>query len=103
MVQSYLPELDAAKELEPDNIQFFQELIGMLRWNTKIGRMDVLLETSLLSQYQASPREVHMVQALHIFAYLKNNTKLTLYYDPGLPRMHYSNFRTKREDFLEHY
>ena len=26
-----------------------------------------------------------------------------MYYDPVLPRMDYSNFRTKREDFLEHY
>ena len=28
MVQSYLPDIDATEELEPDNIQFFQELIG---------------------------------------------------------------------------
>ena len=34
MVQSYLPKLDATKELEPDAIQFLQELIGMLRWDT---------------------------------------------------------------------
>ena len=44
-----------------------------------------------------------MVQALHIFAYLKRKPKLTLYYEPGFPRMDYSNFRTKQEDFLEHY
>ena len=44
-----------------------------------------------------------MVQALHIFAYLKKKPKLTLHYDPGLPRMDYSNFRTKQEEFLEHY
>ena len=50
MMQSYLPELNATKELEPDNIQFFRELIGMLRYSTKIGRVDVMLETSLLSQ-----------------------------------------------------
>ena len=103
MVQSYLPELDATEELEPDDIQFSQELIVMLRWATEIGRVDVLLETSLLSQHQAYPREGHMVQALHIFAYLKKKPKLTLYYDPVLPRMDYHNFRTKREDFLEHY
>ena len=51
MAKSYLPELDATKELKPDNIQSFQELIVMLRWATEIGRVDVLLETSLLSQY----------------------------------------------------
>ena len=103
MVQSYQPELDATKELDPDDIQFFQESIGILRWATEIGRVDVLLKTSLLSQYQASPREVHMVQDLHIFAYLNKKPKLTLYYNPGLPRIDYSEFRTKREEFLEHY
>ena len=103
MVQSYLLEIEATKELEPDNIQFFHELIGMLRWASEIGRVDVLLETSFLSQYQASPREGHMVQAMHIFACLKKKPKLTLYYDPGLPRMDYSNFQTKRDDFLEYY
>jgi hypothetical protein len=55
MVQSYLPELDGSPELPPDDHQFYQELIGMLRWATEIGRVDVLHETSLMSQYQASP------------------------------------------------
>ena len=50
MLQSYLPYLDATEELEPDDIQFSQELIGMLRWAIEIGRVDVLLETSILSQ-----------------------------------------------------
>ena len=103
MVPSYLTELDNTEESELDNIQFFQELIGILRWDTEIGIVDVLLETSLPSQYQASPREGHMVQALHIFAYFKKKPKLTLYYDPGLPRTDYGNFRTNQKDFLEHY
>ena len=103
MVQSYLPEPEAIEELEPADNQFFQELIVMLRWDTEIVRVDVLLERSLLSQYQALLRVVHMVQALHIFAYLKKKPKLTLYYYPGFSRMDYSNFRTKREDFWEHF
>ena len=52
MVLSYLTVLDASKELKPDNIQFFQELIGMLRWATEVGRVEVMLETSLLLKYQ---------------------------------------------------
>lgn len=92
MINSFVPELDASPELEADNIQFFQELIGMLRWATEIGRVDVLLETSLLSQYQAAPREGHLEQALHIFAYLKHRPKLSLYFDPSLPRIDYGEF-----------
>lgn len=75
----------------------------MLRWATEIGRVDVLLETSLLSQYQVAPRARHLEQALHIFAYLKHRPKLSLYFNPELPRIDYSVFRTVRSDFKEHY
>ena len=69
MNNSYTPELDVTEELSSDDVTFFQELIGVLRWATEIGRVDILLEVSLLSQYQASPREGHLEQLLHIFAY----------------------------------
>jgi hypothetical protein len=53
MALAFVPELDGTPELEPEDIQYFQELIGMLRWATKIGRVDILLhEISILSQYQ---------------------------------------------------
>ena len=55
-VSSYTPELDGTPELDAKDTQYFQELIGMARWGTEIGRVDVLHEISLLSQYQASPR-----------------------------------------------
>lgn len=103
MVNSFIPELDGSPELEAADIQFFQELIGMLRWATEIGRVDVLFETSLLSQYQAAPREGHLEQALHIFSYLKHRPKLTLYFDPTIPNIDYGQFQTTRADFAEHY
>lgn len=103
MITSFIPELDASPELDATDTQFFQELIGMLRWATEIGRVDVLLETSLLSQYQAAPREGHLGQAIHIFAYLKHRPKFTLYFDPTIPNIDYGQFTTRREDFAEHY
>ena len=78
MILNYSLELDASPELGAEDIQFYQELIGMLRWATKLGRTDVLLETSLLSQYQASPRQGHLEQALHIFAYMDRKPKTSL-------------------------
>ena len=83
--------------------QYYQELIGILRWATELGGVDILLEVSLLSQYQASPREGHLEQALHIFAYLKKNLKLTLYLDPDLPKIIYSIFISDPKDFAEYY
>jgi len=58
---------------------------------------------SLLSQYLACPRKGYLEQALHIMAYLKKKPKLTLYMDPSLPMIDYSQFRMKPEDFTEHY
>ena len=37
----------------------------------------------MISSYQAAPRDGHLQQILHVFAFLKKNTKLTLYFDPN--------------------
>ena len=68
-----------------------------------MGRVDILLEVSLLSQYQAAPREGHLEQLLHIFAYLRKKPKVTLYLDPALPNLDYTIFQTRAEDFIEYY
>ena len=103
MYQSYKPELDNSKELSAEDTTYFQELIGILRWSIEIGRVDILTEVSMLSAYQASPREGHMKAILQIFAYINNNPKLTIYFDPRLPNIDYSTFKTNADDFKEYY
>ena len=66
MTGNYLPELDGTSELGPEDITLYQELIVILRWSTEIGRVDILHEVSLLSQYQASAREGHLEQLFNI-------------------------------------
>jgi hypothetical protein len=51
----YKPELDITDELDGDLASRFMQLIGILRWAVEIGRIDIYLEVSLLSQYQANP------------------------------------------------
>ena len=68
MSSDFVPELDASEELNVEGQTFYQEIIGILRWATKIGRVDILTELSLLSAYKASPRRGHMEQVIHIFA-----------------------------------
>jgi hypothetical protein len=53
----YRPELDTSNEIKSDGIQYFQELIGILRWAVELGRVDILLETSLLSSHLAGHAE----------------------------------------------
>ena len=45
----YRPEMDDSCELKADGLQYYQELIGVLRWMVELGRVDILLETSLMS------------------------------------------------------
>lgn len=101
MTSDYLPELDGSEELSPNDVIFFQELIGILRWAIEIGRVDILTEVSLLSAYQASPRQGHLEQLLHIFAFLKKNPKLTLYFDPTEPVLDPSMFQSDSADAFQ--
>ena len=86
-VSNYHPNEDVSDELDSDGIRDFQALIGILRWATKLGRLDVLLETALLSQHLASPRIGHLEQAYHIFGYLDQKSKRSLYMDPTHPNI----------------
>ena len=103
METSYHPELDETPELNEKDHTRYQELIGILRWATEIGRVDILHEISILSQYQAAPREGHMQQLLHIFAYVKKKKKLTMYFDPRFPNLDLSLFKTDQDGFKKSY
>ena len=75
-------------------------MIGVLRWSIEIGRIDILLEVSLLSTQLACPRVGHMEQVLHIFGYLKKNPKRKIYLDPNHPVIGESRFtKFDCEDF----
>ena len=78
----YRPEEDISPELGAEGHRYYQELIGMLRWAVEIGRLDILLEVSMLSHHLALPREGHLEQALHIFGYLKLHPKRKVAFDP---------------------
>ena len=73
--QEYRPELDVSEILTDDLVTVYQNLIGVLRWSCELGRLDILHEVSILSQYLAQPRKGHIDQALNIFFYLKNHDR----------------------------
>jgi hypothetical protein len=82
---SYHPEEDASTELQGTDHAYFQELIGILRWDIELGRIDIMIEVSMFSTHLAMQRSGHLEQAIHIFAYLKVNPKKTLALDPQHP------------------
>ena len=97
----YRPELDKSPELGPKQANYYQGLIGVLRWIVEIGRIDIAVSVSMLSRYLANPRQGHLEEALHIFAYLKRYDRSSIVFDPGYPTFEESRF--PKCDWSEYY
>ena len=74
----YRPETDTTNLLGDKQASYYQGLIGILRWMCELGRIDIIVETSLMSRFLAAPREGHLEQVYHIFAYLKHHDRSSL-------------------------
>ncbi len=81
MNSEYSPEVDVSDELDSEDITFYRQIIGIIRWAIEILRVDINREVSLLSSCQAAPRVGHLEQPLHMLAFLKKKRKFTLYFD----------------------
>ena len=79
---SYKPELDSSLLCSDQEANYYQNLIGVLRWVVELGRIDINYEVAVLSQYLACPRRGHLIQALHIFKYLDIHKESFLSFDP---------------------
>ena len=82
---NYKPELDQSEELDDATATYYQSLIGILRWIVEIGRVDICVEVSMLSSFLTNPREGHLQQVYHIFAFLKSHHNARLVFDPTYP------------------
>ncbi len=64
-------KLDVTPELNEEfGLQFLQ-LVGILQWAIKLGRLDIYVELLQLSQHQALPCQGHLEARYYTFAYLK--------------------------------
>ena len=87
MSSNYRVELDATPELDDKQCTYYQGLIGVLRWICELGRIDIVVAVSMLSRYLANPREGHLEQALHVFAYLKHHDRSRIVFNDALPEL----------------
>ena len=78
----YRPDMDITYECYDIEIQFFQNLIRILRWIVELVRIFISYEISVLSRYLAQLRTGHLVQELHIFKYLDQHKNSELAFDP---------------------
>ncbi len=60
-----------------------------------MDRMDISMEVSPLSSFIAMPREGHMQQVLHIFAYLKVYHNARIVFDPTYPELEENEFEIR--------
>ena len=80
--QAYRPELDVTEYCNDAQTQLYQSLVGILIWLTEIGRVDILMEPSMLSTHLAMPRQGHLQQSIHMFKYLKDHNRSKMVFDP---------------------
>ena len=79
---TYRSELDQTQECDAEQTNLYQNLIGVLRWICKLGRVDFLYEVSVLLQYLSSPRIGHIMEAASIFLYLEHHDRSWMELDP---------------------
>ena len=64
----YEAELDTSEELNAEDSNYYQHLVGVAHWIVELGRIDIITEVSVLSSYLANPRDEHMDAALHLYS-----------------------------------
>jgi hypothetical protein len=61
----------------------------------ELGRIDICLETLMLLSHLTLPREGHLAQVFHIFAYLKKYHNTEMVFDPSDPIINEAEFERK--------
>ncbi len=97
----YRPELNFTNELDGCQTNYYQGLIGVLRWIVELRCIDIIIPDSLLSHYMVSSREGHLQQVYHIFAYLKQFNRSMIIFNDSEPSYSYPSFHCC--DWSSHY
>jgi hypothetical protein len=87
--------------LDAQRLNYYQGLVGVLRWICELGRVGILMPVSLMSRYLVSAREGHLQQLFHVLAYLKQYDRLTMVFDDTEPSYDPRRFAT--QGWLEYY
>jgi hypothetical protein len=88
----YKPELDESPELDPTKSNFYQSQIGILRWCVELVCIDIITEVSMFSTYLCLPREGHLEDVFHVFAYLGLHHNAIVVFDPTYPAVDMGTF-----------
>ena len=98
---NYEAELDSTPHCDDEHASRYRQIIGILRWAIELGRIDILTEVSILSQYQADPREGHLEALYWIVNYLHRYPMHRLVMNHTNPQIDESVFR--HDDWTDFY
>jgi hypothetical protein len=88
----YRPELDVSPLLKDEEANYYQQLIGVLRWAVELGRIDITFPIVMMSKYLVQPREGHLSELFHLFGYLKSHDCSRIVLDASRSRIDESHF-----------
>ena len=100
---NYKPKLDTSPECDKEHASQYRQLIGILRWAIELGRIDILLETSIMSPYQAAPRQGHLEALYLIFHFLDKHPFKRQVFDPDMPPPEWNERFNLVADWTEFY
>jgi hypothetical protein len=81
----YRPEMDASELCGSKLEHYYQQQIGVLRWEVELGLVNICAE--VLASYTSAPRVGHFNAILHIFAFLQHHPRSKLVFDDGYPEI----------------
>jgi hypothetical protein len=102
MLATYRPEMDVTALLDADEANYYQSLVGVLRWIIEVGRIDITTEVSMLAAHMALPRVGHLYAVLRVFAYLKAKHNSRMIFDHTYPTINHHKFKAN-EDWTSFY
>jgi hypothetical protein len=101
MSLNYRPEVDSSPLLNDEETNYFQSQISILRWAVELGRIDIYVDTAMLSQHLVYPRQGHLSAVYHIYSYLKKHERSTMIFDEAM--VTYSDADFPIFDWLDFY
>jgi hypothetical protein len=94
MPLNYRLELDTSPLLTDEAVNYFQSQISILRWAVELGRIDIYVDTALLSQHLVHPRQGHLEAVYHIYSYLKSHERRTVVFDDATVTFSQADFQS---------
>jgi Reverse transcriptase (RNA-dependent DNA polymerase) len=80
-VKNKIPKTKVSELCDNEEVEYYQQQIGVLRWAVELGRIDITMEVLMLAAYTAAPRKGHLEALFHMYAYLSKHDRSRLVFD----------------------